>query len=126
MNTKLVGRWGESTAAGFLKKKGYNIIGMGYATRFGEIDIIAENSDYIVFAEVKLRKNDNFGAAKEFVNRSKQEKILITASMWLNENQDVTKQPRFDVIEVYAPFGVNTEKPVINHIENAFGGEFLY
>ena len=50
MNTKLLGRWGEQTAADYLRKHGYRITAMGYSCRFGEIDLIAENKQYVVFA----------------------------------------------------------------------------
>ena len=69
--------------------------------------------------EVKVRKNENFAQAHEYVNRKKQDKIRVTASMYLSENP--TKlQPRFDVIEIYAPDGVNSTHPQINHMEDAF------
>ena len=73
----------------------------------------------MVFAEVKLRKNDRFAAASEFVDRNKQERIKTTASLYLSENE-TRLQPRFDVIEVYAPEGTQTLNPVINHLEDAF------
>ncbi|NLW64774.1 MAG: YraN family protein [Clostridiales bacterium] len=119
MNTKLTGRWGEQTAAKYLKEKKYRIVGMNYSCRLGEIDLIAENREYIVFAEVKLRKSDVFAEAKEFVTRSKQEKIIKTASLWLSQNE-TKKQPRFDVIEIYAPEGAVPGSVKINHIQNAF------
>lgn len=119
MNNKLLGRWGEALAAEYFRKKGYKIIGMGYHTRLGEIDVIAENRKYIVFAEVKLRKSDSFAEAREFVTRSKQQKLVMAAKAWLSNN-DTKKQPRFDVIEIYASEGTETSKPQINHIENAF------
>lgn len=92
---------------------------MGYRTRYGEIDIIVKNSVYIVFAEVKLRKNNAFAEAREFVGPKKQDCLRKTAALWLAEH-DTTLQPRFDVIEIYAPEGTNTLNPQINHIENAF------
>jgi putative endonuclease len=116
---KLTGRWGETTAAEFLRKKRYDITAMGYQTRFGEIDIIAENRKYIAFVEVKLRKSDKFAQAREFVDSSKQRKLTLTAMQWLQSNP-TDKQPRFDVIEIYATEGIFTKSPVINHIENAF------
>lgn len=119
MDKKLLGRWGEQAAANYLKSKRYKIIGMNYACRMGEIDLIAEKGGYIVFAEVKLRKSNVFAEACEYVTRSKQEKIKTTASLWLSQN-DIGLQPRFDVIEVYAPEGVSTSSAIINHIENAF------
>ncbi|MEG0777575.1 MAG: YraN family protein [Oscillospiraceae bacterium] len=119
MDKKLVGRWGEQLAANYLKKKSYKIIGLNYSCRFGEIDVIAANRKYIVFVEVKLRKSDEFAQAKEFVTRSKQEKIIKTASLWLSQNE-TELQPRFDVIEIYAPEGVSTKAPQINHLRDAF------
>ena len=116
---KLSGAWGEATAAQFLRKKRYDIVAVSYRSRFGEIDLIVQNRKYLVFVEVKLRKSGDFAAAREYVDRNKQDKLRITASMYLSQNP--TKlQPRFDVIEIYAPDGEETAKPVINHLENAF------
>ena len=92
---------------------------MGYHSRFGEIDLIAKNRKNLVFVEVKLRKNADFAAAREYVDRRKQDRIRVTASIYLSQNP--TKlQPRFDVIEIYAPQGVETVNPVIEHMEDAF------
>ena len=115
-NKKLTGRRGEAAAAEFLKSEGYRIVGMNYSCRFGEIDVIAENREYIVFAEVKTRKNADFAQAREFVTAAKQQRIAATAQLWLQSNP-TEKQPRFDVIEVYGAHG-SAER--INHIENAF------
>lgn len=119
MDTRLVGHWGEQTAGEYLKKKRYKPVAMNFSCRMGEIDLIAKNREYIVFVEVKLRKNADFAEAKEFVTRSKQEKIIKTASLWLSKNP-IDLQPRFDVIEIYAPDGPKTKNITINHIENAF------
>lgn len=119
METKLTGRFGERAAADYLKRKKYRIVGLNYACRFGEIDVIAEDRHYIVFVEVKLRKDDSFAAAREFVTAGKQERIRKTALLWLSQNP-CEKQPRFDVVEVYAPQGEKSKNIRINHIENAF------
>ena len=118
-NTKLLGRWGEEQAAAYLKKKRWKIVGLNYNTRFGEIDLIAENKEFIAFVEVKTRKSAAYAQAREFVTKSKQEKILSAARLWLQANP-CGKQLRFDVVEVYAPDGMKTAKPEIHHIENAF------
>ena len=115
----LGGPWGEALAAEFLRKKRYTIVAAGYRSRFGEIDLIAKNKQYLVFVEVKLRKTEDFASAREYVNRRKQDKIRITASVYLSQNPTAL-QPRFDVIEIYAPEGHQTENPVINHLEDAF------
>lgn len=119
MNTKLSGHWGEHIAADYLKKHKYIIIGQNYSTRFGEIDIIAEKREYIVFIEVKLRKDSLFAEAREFVTKSKQDKIIKSALIWISKN-NCEKLARFDVIEVYTPGGGASSKITINHIENAF------
>jgi putative endonuclease len=119
MNTKLLGAWGESLALDEYRKRKYRPVAAGYRTRFGEIDIIVENRQYIVFAEVKLRKDSEFAAAREFVNSGKIRRIKTTAELWLADNE-TDKQPRFDVVEIYASDGLNTKKPKIYIIENAF------
>lgn len=119
MNTKLIGRWGEAQAADYLRKKGYKITASGYRTRFGEIDLIAEDRKNLVFVEVKTRKNNKFAEARDYVGYTKQGRLIETAKMYLAQ-YETKKQPRFDVIEVYAPDGAETVSPRINHIENAF------
>ena len=116
---KLLGAFGEDAACRYLRRHGYIILGRNYSCRMGEIDIIARKGRYIVFAEVKLRKDANHGAAMEFVTPAKQRRILTTAQLWLMENP-TDRQPRFDVIEVYAPEGLKTRKPEINHVEDAY------
>jgi putative endonuclease len=115
----LTGAWGESLAAEYLRKKHYRVVAAGYRSRFGEIDLIVENRKFLVFVEVKLRKTDSFALAREYVNGAKQNRIRTTAEIYLSENPTAL-QPRFDVIEIYAPQGVTTAKPVINHLEDAF------
>jgi len=119
LKTKLLGRCGEAAAAEYLRKKGYEIIGMNYTTRFGEIDLIAENKKYIVFTEVKLRKNAVFAEAREFVDSRKIERIKTTAEIWLSQNE-TEKRARFDVIEIYFSGDVGPENEKIIHLEDAF------
>ena len=115
----LAGAWGEALAAEYLRKKRYSVVAAGYRSRFGEIDLIVRNRKYLVFVEVKLRKSANFAAAAEYVDRRKQDKLRVTASMYLSRNP-THLQPRFDVIEIYAPEGTATVRPEIYHLEDAF------
>lgn len=115
----IVGAWGEALAAEYLRKKHYRIVATGYRSRFGEIDLIVQNRRYLVFVEVKLRCSNRFAEAREFVDNRKQERLRTTASLYLNQFP-TELQPRFDVIEVYAPDGVATERPKIIHLEDAF------
>lgn len=116
---RLLGRWGESKVAEWLRKNGYKVIGAGYRCRFGEIDLIAIKGKFICFTEVKMRRNSEFAQAREFVDRHKQERLRLTAQHYLCEHSSEL-QPRFDVAEVYAPQGISTKDPKINYIENAF------
>ena len=116
---KLNGAWGEALAAAYLRKKRYTILAHSYRSRFGEIDLIAQNRKYLVFVEVKLRKSADFAAAREYVDRKTQDKICMTASMYLSQNP-TNRQPRFDIIEIYAPDGLATNDPEIIHMEDAF------
>ena len=116
---KLTGAWGEAFAAEFLRKKRYEILASGYRSRFGEIDLIARNRKYLIFVEVKLRRSSRFAQAREHVDARKQDRLRMTASVYLSRNP-TNLQPRFDVIEIYAPEGMATRKPEIYHLEDAF------
>ncbi len=118
-DTKLLGRWGEAQTADYLRRKGYRLLAAGWHCRFGEIDLIAENGQYICFTEVKLRKSADFAPARAFVDARKQGKLRTSAELYLSEHP-TDLQPRFDVAEVYAPEGTATKQPKINYIEDAF------
>ena len=114
-----LGRWGEALAAEYLRKKGFRILEAGWRCRFGEIDLIAADRKYLCFVEVKLRKSADFAQAREYVHRRKQDRLRITASVYLEVHPSAL-QPRFDVIEIYAPQGRATPAPEIIHLEDAF------
>ena len=115
----LTGAWGEEQAAAFLRKKRYTILAAGYRSRFGEIDLIVSNRKFLAFVEVKLRKSAQFAKALEYVDRRKQDRIRTTAQCYLAQHP-TQLQPRFDVIEIYAPDGTATACPEIYHMEDAF------
>ena len=115
----MLGAWGESVAAQYLQKKRYKLVAANYRCKFGEIDLIVSNRKYLVFVEVKLRKSADFARAAEFVDQHKQNRLRTTAELYLSQNP-TDLQPRFDVIEIYAPQGTQTAKPEINHLEGAF------
>ena len=115
----LTGAWGEQLAAEYLRKKRFKLLVAGYRSRFGEIDLIVSDRKYLVFVEVKLRKSAQFAKALEYVDRHKQDRIRTTAEIYLSQNPTAL-QPRFDVIEIYAPEGIETTHPEIYHLEDAF------
>lgn len=117
MNLNKIGTLGENTTVKYLKKNGYKIIDRNYSCRFGEIDIIARQNEYIAFVEVKARGKDALFSPIQAVTFSKQKKIKYTAELYLSENDLNNLQPRFDVAEIFVN---NNKVDKINYIENAF------
>lgn len=113
------GSWGEAVTADYLRRRGWHIVETGFRCRCGEIDLIAEDGTYLAFVEVKLRRDDDFAAARESVTKAKQRRVRITAEYFL-QAYPTGLQPRFDVAEVYAPEGTRTVSPEIIYLENAF------
>ena len=90
-----------------------------FRCREGELDLVVSQGGYLCFVEVKLRKNKNMAEAREFVTWSKQQKLRQAAARYLME-YPTQLQPRFDVVEVYAPQGERTQHPEVIHWKNAF------
>ncbi len=105
LNKRKAGNVGEDICCEFLEKNGFSIIERNFTSRHGEIDIIAEDEGYIVFAEVKLRGVNgalsHFGRPALAVTKSKMKNIIFTAKTYLLQNPS-KKTPRFDVMEIYA------------------------
>lgn len=117
------GRKAEQLVADVLRKKGYIIAKMNYHSRYGEIDIIAENQKYVCFVEVKMRGENAIFTPAEAVDRRKQQKIILTAKSFMAKSNIPELQPRFDVAEVYRYTDENgTKKFKLHYIKNAFYG----
>lgn len=116
------GSVGERYAARYLEEKGYRILARNYRSRFGEIDLIAANSRYLVFAEVKTRRKGSMTGPLESVTAAKQRRLIRTALMYLRSFPSAL-QPRFDVIGLTVKDGSAVS---VEHIEDAFdcGGFF--
>ena len=100
-NKRMEGSRYEKLAARYLEQKGMDILELNYRCRTGEIDIIARDGEYLVFVEVKYRRDDKMGNPKEAVNRKKQKKISMTASYYLMRECGRMDIPcRFDVAAV--------------------------
>ena len=117
--SRLLGRWGEDRAADYLRGKGFHIVAANWKCRFGELDLIAADNTYLCFVEVKLRKSAAYGSAGDFVDRRKQSRLRAAAELYLAKHP-TDLQPRFDVIEIYAPQGTDTSRPELIHLENVF------
>ena len=113
------GRFGEDLACRHLLKKGFTIKERNFKCQYGEIDIIAENEKTLIFVEVKLRKSISHILPSEYVDSRKIKKISKTAFFYLGNIESLNKTIRFDIIEV-----LNSNPPLIRHLENAFRGEF--
>lgn len=114
--TGKVGKVGEDIAAKFLKKKSYHILQRNYRWARGEIDIIAEKDDMLIFVEVKTARSNSFGSPESWVDERKQEQIGMVAEKYLQENALNDSDCRFDVIAIRLRGSI----PEVKHIENAF------
>ncbi|MCR4938830.1 MAG: YraN family protein [Treponemataceae bacterium] len=116
MHKKECGSEGEQKAAEYLEKKGYRIIARNWRTRRGEIDIIAEMAETVVFAEVKTLPSGNVQTLEKELGLHKQKRIVETAKCFLVKYRQYNcKYVRFDVLVVDMP-GFDP----VYHIENAF------
>jgi len=97
---KDVALFGERSALDFLKRRGFRIIDKNYRTKFGEIDIIAQDKKTLCFIEVKTRNIDIQISPKESVDSKKQEKISKSTLSYLKEKNLLKKRARFDVISI--------------------------
>lgn len=112
-----LGKSGEEMAARYLRRQGYRLLEKNFRTKNGEIDIIAQDKDTIVFAEVKTRKSDFLDSPLDAVTRSKQRQISMVAQEYLSKTDLFDVCARFDVIGIQ--LSENTPAR-IEHIENAF------
>lgn len=110
------GRRGEKRAARYLKRRGYRILAMNAVTPLGEIDIVAEDGQTLVFVEVKARASTLFGRPEEAVTHAKQATLARAALYWLKSRNALARSARFDVVAIMAGRGSFD----VQVIENAF------
>ncbi|MBE3595490.1 MAG: YraN family protein [Hydrogenibacillus sp.] len=97
---RAVGREGEALALAYLSARGFVPIARNYRTRFGEIDLIGEMDDTLVFVEVRTRRTAAFGSGRESVTARKRAKVRRLAAAFLTERRMWSRAVRFDVVEV--------------------------
>ena len=125
MTHKEFGDRGEYLARLFLEKKGFVFIRANYRTRHGEIDLVMQENDEIVFVEVKTRtfhSAETFGRALYRVDREKQQHIIRASHTFIREEPRLCKGlfPRFDTLELYMA-SENDRKVQVIHTPCAFG-----
>lgn len=110
-----LGKKGEEAATNHLRQHGFEIIERNWLYEKYEIDIIAQNEEYIVFVEVKTRSSDMWGNPEEAISKGKIRRIVDAADFYLKENE-IDLPARFDVIAA-----IWTGKEFeIEHIDDAF------
>jgi putative endonuclease len=112
-----LGRLGETAAAHALERAGLRVIERRYRRRVGEIDIIADRGELLVFVEVKTRRSDRYGTPGESITMRQRRRIARAALDYLTRKRWLERPCRFDVVEVYATTaGISR----VRHIEGAF------
>lgn len=126
MNKKSLGDFGEEVAADRLRVKGYRILARNWRTSAGEIDIIAEQNDVIVFVEVKTRTSDLYGTPQEAITQNKRKRIIKSSLAYLTEMDLFDRDWRVDMVAIQCRR--NWVVTNVEHYENVIEGtieEFL-
>ena len=123
-NRRKLGAWGEQLARDYLEKRGYGFVAKNWTAlagkKLGEIDLIMEKGDILLFVEVKTRATPAFGRGEEAVSFFKKQKIKLAINQFLLENEKYAERfPRFDIVAVE----MLTLTPRFTHIENVELGE---
>ena len=125
MDKRTKGQLGEDAVCAELERRGHKIVERNYRKPFGEIDIVSEIGGFIVFTEVKTRKQGSMISGLEAVDSRKQRKIVLTADAYLTEHNPGL-QPRYDIAEVSVTRGALPRVQRIDIYENAFEADGIY
>ena len=99
--SRAIGSEAEAKALAFLRTQGFTLIAKNFLTPLGEIDLIGQTADVLIFVEVKARKSAQFGSALEMVTKSKQIKVRKTAQVFLQQHPCYQNaECRFDVVGI--------------------------
>jgi len=117
MDRQEVGKLGEKAAQKFLKKRGYRIRETGFRCRHGEIDIVAQQKDCLIFVEVRTKSNLDFGTPEESITAAKKKKLITLALTYTNTHKNLPSLWRIDVVAIELDDKGKTKR--IELIENA-------
>ncbi|MBI4307574.1 MAG: YraN family protein [Chloroflexi bacterium] len=115
--TKATGSWGERVARAHLERRGYRIREMNYRCPYGEIDIVAEHGDWLVFVEVRTRRSRSFGTPEESVTARKAEHLRSAVEHYCQNHAGLPAAWRIDLLALEVGPGGRVQR--IAHIENA-------
>lgn len=118
---RVLGRIGEAAARTYLERRGVRILSANFACAAGEIDLIGQERDTVVFIEVKTRRSEAFGPPHLAVHQRKQRQIVRVAQWFLAERRLAEVACRFDVLAVTFP--KDEENPRIDWLRDAFPAE---
>ena len=107
-----IGQSGEEIALRYLESHGYRLVARNFTTRRGEVDLIVEQGELLVFVEVRWRASSAFGGAEATVSRPKQRRVVIAAIEYSARHRVVDRALRFDVVAINGA--------EVLHIPNAF------
>ena len=114
---KVTGQRGEALAAAYLSDCGYKILHRNWRCAGGELDLIVEKDQMLVFVEVRSRSSRRFGTPEESITPAKQKRLIELSYAYLQQEQPSHPNWRIDVVAI----DLNTRPPTINHLENAVG-----
>ena len=117
--SKDVGNQAETQACRYLQKQGLTLIERNFNCKLGEIDLIMQDGEYVVFIEVRYRSDRGYGSAADSVTRQKQNKLIRTALYYLQNRALNNRASRFDIIAIHP----GKKNPDIDWIKNAFLNE---
>jgi len=119
-NSKKTGDAAEQIARSYLVKRGLKLLEQNYHGKYGELDLVMQDSDSIVFVEVRYRNQTNYGTPLESINHQKQQKIIKTALYYLQRHPEwQNAAARFDVIGITS----GDKQANVDWIQNAFYAE---
>ncbi len=119
MDSREIGALGEKIAAEYLTRLGYVIRERNFRLREGEIDIIAEKDDFLIFIEVRTRRSLSFGTPEESVTAKKKERLIAMTQAYMEDREDLPPSWRIDVMAL--ELGPKGQISRLELIENAIG-----
>jgi len=119
--TREIGKAYESLAQQYLEVEGLTLIEKNFTCKFGEIDLVMQHDDYLVFVEVRYRKSLRFGSGADSVSHTKQSRLISSAQYYLQRHKKFAQwNCRFDVLSITRQNQQPQQQPAIEWIQNAF------